>query len=248
MSNRDPIRLKAADVMHRARPSYVVYTTAIILGLVGGLWAGSRVASVSSPTTSQAPPAAETTVSFTKTGSTVRVAEPPAGDMKSTPGGVDNPSHAATPVIAGERAPRHVPPADEARSPKEPRANASAAPVEPHAGQAAAGSYVSAGREPERRQGGGPCRLLVSERSLSLRAGGGSGTITVSSQGVDGPARVTATTKNWPDVVVFPELRGNPGGPVKYSVISVSKRAGTYAVNFQSPCGTKTVPVTIRQP
>jgi hypothetical protein len=247
MINRDAIGLKAADVTRRARPLYVIYATALILGLVGGLWAGSRVASVSSSTTSQATPAAES-VTFAKTASVVRIAEPLAGGVNSTPEGVENPSQAATPVIGDERMARRAPPADEARGSKELRANTSAASAEPHGGKAAIESNVSGGREPEQRQGGGPCRLLVSEHSLTIRAGGGSGTITVSSQRVNDPARVTATTKNWPDIVVLPELRGNPGGPVKYSVISVSKRAGTYAVNFKSPCGMKTVSVTVQQP
>ena len=247
--------LKAADVLRRARLFfYVTCATAIILGLAGGLWVGSRGASVSLPTISQAAPVAEDAgqterVTLTKTSSAVGVDEPlvVAGDVDPAPGGVKNPPRAVTPAISDGPVARRAAPADEARGSKERGPNPSAASAGTRDGKAATESYVSAGREPEKRQGGDPCRLLVSERSLSIRAGGGSETITVSSQNVAGPTQVTASTKNWPDIVIFPEPRGNPGGPVKYSVISVSKRAGTFAVNFTSPCGRQTVPVTVQQ-
>ena len=252
-SRSGAIQPKAANAMRRARLIYVAYATAIILGLAGGLWLGNRDTSLSPPTTSQATPAAEAagqmeTATFAKTSSEVGVEEPFAGDVNATPAGVENPSPAATPVAGDEHAARRTPPDDEAPSPKELETTPSAVSVKPHGSKAAIGSYVSAGRESEQRQVGGPCRLLVSERALSIRAGGGSDTITVSSQNVYGPARVTATTKNWPDIVVFPESRGDSGGPVRYSVTSVSKRSGTFAVNFNSPCGVKTVRVTVQQP
>jgi hypothetical protein len=244
---------KATNVGRRARLIYAAYATAIILGLAGGLWLGNRDTSLSPPTTSQATPAAEAAgqiepATFAKTSSEVGAEEPFAGDVNATPADVENPSPAATPVAGDEHAARRTPPDDEAPSPKELETTPSAVSVKPHGSKAAIGSYVSAGREPEQRQVGGPCRLLVSERALSIRAGGGSDTITVSSQNVHGPARVTATTKNWPDIVVFPESRGDSGGPVRYSVTSVSKRSGTFAVNFNSPCGVKTVRVTVQQP
>jgi serine/threonine-protein kinase len=245
---------KAAGLMRRIRPLYLIYAAVLILGLAGGLWVGSRDASPSPSTTSQATLAAEAAgqtepAVFAKSSSTAGAEEPLEGDVNSPAGVVENAPPAATPVTIDEHKAQSAPPADEAPGPNGLGANSPAASAESRGGKAAIGSYVSAaGREPEKRQGGGPCRLLVSERSLSVRAGGGSDTITVSSQNVDGPAQVTATTKNWPDIVVFPESRGNAGGPVRYSVTSVSKRAGTFAVNFKSPCGTKTVPVTVQQP
>jgi hypothetical protein len=232
--------------MRRARPRYVFYAAALILGLVGGLWAGSRVASVSSSNTFRAPPTAET-VAFARTASEVRVDNPAGGGVDSATGGVEDPARAAAPVIDDGRMARPAPPADEARGPKEPGAETSAAADGTHGGKAAIESVGSAAGVTKQQPGGGPCRLLVSEHSLSIHAGGGSDTITVSSQSADGPAHVTATTKNWPDIVVLPESRGKPGGPVRYSVVSVSKRTGVYAVHFKSPCGTKTVPVTVQQ-
>jgi hypothetical protein len=247
------IRPKAVDLLRRARLLLMICAIAIVLGLAGGLWVGSRSSSASLPATSRAIPVAEAAgqtepVTLAKSSSAIGVEEPlaDASDVNSTPGSVKNPPRAATPVIVDEEKARRAAPADESRGRKELGPNPAAASAGPSGRKAAIESYVSAGGEPEKRQGGDPCRLLVSERSLSIRAGGGSDTITVSSQNVDGPAQVTATTKDWPDIVIFPESRSNPGGPIKYSVISVSKRAGTYAVNFKSPCGIKTVPVTVQ--
>lgn len=246
-------QLKAVGMMRRARLLFVACGTAIVLGLAGGLWVGSRSSSASLPNTSQATPVADAAgqakpLILSKTSSAIGVEEPlaRAGDVSFMTRGVKNPTEQVTPVIGDKHTAQRAAPTDEARGPKERGSNTSAASARPQGGKAAIESYLLAGREPEKRRGGSPCRLLVSERSLSIRAGGGSDTITVSSQNVDGPTHVTATTKNWPDIVVFPESRRNPSGPVKYSVISVSKRAGTYAVNFNSPCGIKTVPVTVQ--
>jgi hypothetical protein len=244
-------RLKAAQMLRRARLFYVTCATAIILGLAGGLLVGSRSSSASLPTSPRAIPAADAAsrtepVTLAKTSSVIGVEEPLVVDVNSTATSVKSPPHAVTPVTSDEHMARRAARADEPRRPKELGPNPVAAQARPHGGKPAIESYVPAGRVPEKRQGGGPCRLLVSERSLSIRAGGGSDTITVSSQNVAGPTHVTATTKNWPDIVIFPESRGNPSGPVRYSVISVSKRAGTYAVNFNSPCGMKTVTVTVQ--
>jgi len=241
------MRLKEADAMRPPHRHYATYATALILGLVGGLLFGSRGASVSSPTTSQVIPAAEAAgqtepITLATTTSDVKAADV----VTARPEGAERPSNTAMPVIGHEQLARPAPPADKLSSSKDPGANPSAASAEPHGGKAAIGSYVSDGRGPQQRQGVGPCRLLVSALSLSIRAGGGRDTITVSSQNADGAARVAASTKNWPDINVFPESRGNPGGPARYSVISVSKRAGTYSVNFESPCGKTTVPVTVQ--
>jgi serine/threonine protein kinase len=252
-SRAGEIVLRAADVMGRKRSLYMIYAITLILSLAGGMWVGSRDSSASLTTTSQAPSAAESAgqteiVGFAKNSSVTGVDEPFAGDVNTTPGGVENQTPAAKPVTSNEHTARGAAPVDKyERSTDLGASPSAAASTNPHGGKAAIGSYVSAGREPERRKGGGPCRLLVSEHSLSIRAKGGSDTITVSSQNADGTARVTATTKDWPDIVVFPDSRGNSSGPVKYSVISVSKRAGTFAVNFKSPCGMKTVPVTVQQ-
>lgn len=242
------LRLKSADVMGRAYPLYLIYAVTLILGLAGGLWVGSSNSSASLATKSQTTLQADSAepAASAETSSVSGVDESSARAANSVPAGAENPTHAATPVTGNERNVRLATPDDKSGRLKDSGANLPTASAD--SGKAAIGSNVSVGREPGRRQAVGPCRLLVSEHSLSIRAGGGSDTITVSSQSVDGPARVTASTKNWPDIVVFPESKGNSSGPVRYSVISVGKRAGTFAVNFSSPCGTKSVPVTVQRP
>ena len=229
------------------------------MGIACGLWLTSRSASPRPLTPPQAVSAAEAAgqrevaaaagqseAAVAETSSTVKSGEPPVGDTDSPPAGAENQSPEVASDVIDERAAA----GHEAPGPKGPGAKPtpSAEPpaaAEPRRVEAIAGTVVAAGREPERRAEGDRCVLSVSESSLSIPASGGSGTITVS---VNGPARVTATTNNWPDIAVFAGSRGVEGGPVRYTVVSVSKRAGTFAVNFKSPCGMKTVPVTVKQP
>jgi len=223
---------------------------AITTGVACGLWLTSRSASTSPPAPPQSDAAAsaarQSETAAAETPSNVEAGGPPAGDELTPPAGADDQSPEAAQGAADERAAEGV----DAPSPKvveakpaaegEARRGAAAAPTAP------AGTAVSTASV-EREAGGpsdGRCALSVSESSLSIPAGGGSGTINVS---VSGAARVRATTNNWQDIAVFSDARGGEGGRVRYTVISVSKRPGTFAVNFNSPCGTKTVPVTVEQ-
>ena len=62
-------------------------------------------------------------------------------------------------------------------------------------------------------------------------------------------ARVNVTTPDWANIVVFPEAQTSGNNRlVNYSIRSVSARAGTYKVNIKTPCGMKTIPVTVAQP
>jgi hypothetical protein len=92
----------------------------------------------------------------------------------------------------------------------------------------------------------GDCMMSVSESSLSIR-NGGSGTVTVNLNGRSSPAGISASTSDWSNIVVLTQPQGGKGsGSTKYSIVSVSKNTGTYAVNFKSPCGTKSVMVTVK--
>ena len=241
-------RLSDGRAPRRSWPFYAA-VAGLLLGLACGLWLASRRAPASPPAWPQAataavaarhaePAAPAESSSAAESHSTDGAGEPHAGDADSTPAGAENQTPSETPGAADESAPPGPPAVEEAPNRKEPEVKTPAA--------TAASPDVSAGREREQRQSGGRCTLSVSEGSLSLRAGG-SDTITVSAPGAAGRARVTASTNHWRDIAVFPESRGGEAGRVKYSVISVSKRAGTFAVNFKSPCGVKTVPVTVRQ-
>jgi hypothetical protein len=213
---------------------------ALILGIACGLWVINRRAFVSSTTLPQAASAAEVAeqrepAAFAETPSNVGAVEPSADDKSLSPAGAEEQS----PGEVVESAPA----SHEAPGPKVLEAKPSAA-AELRREAGADAPAVSDGREAERRQGVGRCVLSVSESSLSIPAGGRSDTITVN---VTSPAHVTATTNNWPDIAVFKESRGDESGTVRYSVMSVSKRAGTFSVNFKSPCGMKTIPITVKQ-
>lgn len=90
-----------------------------------------------------------------------------------------------------------------------------------------------------------PCGLYASAGSLSIRNGGAAALI------VGGPGeagRVNVTTPDWADIAVFSEGRAGGNGWVRYSVRSVSKRAGVFTVRFTTPCGSQTIPVTVTRP
>lgn len=90
-----------------------------------------------------------------------------------------------------------------------------------------------------------PCTLSTSVSSLTIRQGG-AGAVTLSLVGPNGPARGNAATPDWSDIAVFSESQtAGAGGSLKYSIRSVSKRPGLYRVNFTTPCGSKSIPVTV---
>jgi hypothetical protein len=88
-----------------------------------------------------------------------------------------------------------------------------------------------------------PCALYASSSSLTVRSGGAAALV------LGGPGdggRVEVTTPDWSDIAVFPEGRAAGNGWVRYSVRSVSKRAGVYRVHLKTPCGSQTIPVTVK--
>jgi hypothetical protein len=98
---------------------------------------------------------------------------------------------------------------------------------------------AASGREQQGRAA--PCALYASAGSLTLR-GGGAAPLVLGGPGEAG--RVTVTTPDWSNIAVLYEGRAGNGWS-KYSVRSVSGRPGAYAVRFATPCGSKTIPVTV---
>ena len=91
-----------------------------------------------------------------------------------------------------------------------------------------------------------PCTLAASPGALNIR-GGGAGVVTLRLDETAGAARVGASTPHWADIAVFAEQPAG-GGRARYTVRSVSRRAGVYSVTFRTACGSRTVPVTVAGP
>lgn len=90
-----------------------------------------------------------------------------------------------------------------------------------------------------------PCALYASASSLTIRNGGAAPYV------VGGPgeaARVTVTTPDWADIAVFSEGRARGNGWLRYTVRSVSKKAGVYTVRLTTPCGSQNIPMTVTRP
>lgn len=235
----------------RVRP-LLAAVAGLALGVACGQWLISRLADRLPPAEARAAAAVEAAgrtesaapSETSKAGGANEPAPTEAGKPAESGAGVApadaaGPPHASRPGAAVE-AGKGCPPANEegARR-KEADAAPPATPAEAHR---KASAVVKNGGEPAARRGG-RCALSLSAGSLSLRAGG-SGTVTAAVDDLAGRAAVNASTRHWPDIAVFKESAG--GGRARYTVISASRRPGTYAVNFQSPCGAKTLHVNVK--
>lgn len=237
---------------------------AVALGIASGLWINRGWASSSSsalsPSAAQSPTVVHATEQTTPASSTAIENQPGDSDLssstvaKATPlpesdepsHGADEPSSAGTirPVeSAGEMGRgEHATGADPATTTagdESPSGKTAGVPGRTPSVEARA----MGGRAPGRI---GPCTLFADASALTIRSGGGSNTITLKLNGAESAARINASTPNWSDIVVFAEPHASVnGGWVKYSIRSVSKRAGIYRVNFTTPCGAKSIAVTV---
>lgn len=114
------------------------------------------------------------------------------------------------------------------------------------AGERVATEGASAARRAVRGQGGAaPCAPYASAGALTLR-GGGAAALVVGGPGEQG--RVSVTTPDWADIAVLSEGRAGGNGWLRYSVRSVSRRAGVYTVRLSTPCGSQNIRVTVTAP
>jgi hypothetical protein len=228
-------------------------SVAVALGIACGTWINAHLASAASiapPAPTRLLPAAAANVP--KTAEPSAVTEPRLTDHNDT-------SAAAEPLT-----PSHG--FGEPANAETPRANPSAATDKQNAGKRGSGISVPAASEvsrpvrdderPARAQEAekratavqgraAPCALYASASSLTIRNGGAADLV------VGGPGeagRVTVSTPHWSDIAVFTEGRVGVNGWVRYSVRSVSKKPGVYAVRFTTPCGSQTIPVTVTRP
>ena len=101
----------------------------------------------------------------------------------------------------------------------------------------------------EPKQPGGVCALTISELSVEIKSNGGSATLTVRLENYAGKGapRVNPSTENWADIIVLAEPRApTDGDALRFTVTSVSAKAGTFAVTFSSPCGKQVVTVNVK--
>jgi hypothetical protein len=229
---------------------------AMALGVASGLWINTGLAS---PPSESADASAQSPPSVHATEQTIPA---PSNPIRNRPDDSDVPSQAA--AEAAHLADSDEPPSasekstnpDEADGGASQAAGADAATANARDERASAKTDGRTSGGEARSMGGratgrsGPCTLSTDASSLSIRGGGGIATITLRLNGMIGPARVTAATPNWADVVVFAasQTSGNGGSVLWYTIKSVSRRAGIYRVGFTTPCGTKTIPVMVTQP
>jgi hypothetical protein len=217
---------------------------AVALGVACGIWINSELTSAASAGTGAQPrttPEARAPEAAAETRTADRGdASAPAAEIK-TP---DAPGETAEAAAAGKDAARA---AEQGRVLNRAAVGAAAAardagPREKVDARPAAVPSVVKSATPGRAQGGAAlCGLYASAGSLAVR-GGGAAPLVVGGPGENG--RVTVTTPDWSNIAVLQEGRtGN--GWVRYSVRSVSGRPGVYAVRFATPCGSKTIPVTV---
>jgi tetratricopeptide (TPR) repeat protein len=92
----------------------------------------------------------------------------------------------------------------------------------------------------------GECALAVSSDALTLDGGGSASVVATLDGGADA-SKITATTSNWSDIIVLREpSKTADTNAVKFTVTSISKGGGTYAVTIKSPCGAKQLSVTVK--
>lgn len=217
-------------------------SAAVSLGIACGVWINSRLASAAS---ASLPPLAMLPSDARATPAPTLVGEPRPGHSHDTPSAVAAP---APPPATGEAAaagdggarsqPANSGVAAARPGGTGPRPN----PVAPSDVEPAVGAKASPATA---RSGPAPCALYASASSLTLR--GGAAILIVGGPGVNGHAAVT--TPDWADIAVFSEgPTGGNRGWMKYSVRSVSRRAGVYAVHFRTPCGSQTIPVKVTSP
>jgi hypothetical protein len=90
----------------------------------------------------------------------------------------------------------------------------------------------------------GPCAMYASVSSLGVRVGGAAPLI------LGGPGegvRINVSTPDWSQLaVIYEGPAGGHNGWLRYSVRSVGRRPGLYTVRFSTPCGSQTIPVTVK--
>ena len=109
-------------------------------------------------------------------------------------------------------------------------------------GAAQVGERPAAGAAPQPPPG--PCVPYASASSLGVRVGGAAPLI------LGGPGvgvRVNVSTPDRSELaVIYEGPAGGDKGWLRYSVRSIGRRPGRYTVRYSTPCGSQTIPVTVK--
>jgi hypothetical protein len=90
----------------------------------------------------------------------------------------------------------------------------------------------------------GPCSLYASASAMSVRVGGAA-PLVLGGPGVG--VRINVSTPDWSQIaVIYEGPAAGHNGWLRYSVKSVGRRPGLYTVHVSSPCGSQTIPVTVK--
>ncbi|MFN2599277.1 MAG: hypothetical protein ABR563_19075 [Pyrinomonadaceae bacterium] len=177
-----------------------------------------------------------------KTGEVKSTETAPPADVKSaTPEAAASPTPTPSPEAAGESKKAEEtkvspPPAPAAPPPAPPASPPVAAPPE---SQSPAASPRAPGAS-------GECAMTLSAEELPLAVGSSASVVATLAGGAD-PAKITASTPDWSDIIVLREpASATEPGSAKFTVNSISKGTGTFTLRLKSPCGAKEVKVIVR--
>lgn len=224
----------------------------LALGVTFGLWISARLASATSkPAPARLLPDAHAAGQAKSASPSME--SPPARPGEATPAAGKDEGPAGSDAAAGadgggvsavaadegrrgksgERGSHAAPPAGETRP-----------PVPTDSGRARRPAAETREAPARKQTDAGPCALYASASALNLR-GGAAASLVLGGPGAQG---VSVSTPNWSDIAVFPEGAAGAKGWLRYSVRSVSRRPGVYAVHFKTRCGSQTVRVTVGRP
>lgn len=218
-------------------------TVSMLLGVACGLWLNAQLASAAM----EAPPLPAQSQSITNADDSESATTKPApDDSEDSPAAIND---TTLPAVAGEsddeKEAVSTPPRAPAENAEGGRAAESKA-ARPAAREAETPVETAGRKNAPSRSAASPCPLYTSASALTVR-GGGETALVLGGSGQQ--SRVSVTTPNWADIAVFSEGQaGGNRGWVRYSVRSVSKRAGVYSVRVNGPCGSMTIPVRVVRP
>ncbi|HVF41790.1 MAG TPA: hypothetical protein VM936_02195 [Pyrinomonadaceae bacterium] len=141
---------------------------------------------------------------------------------------------APSPEPTASPGPRPAPPVAEAQTESKKRDAAAAAP----AGE----RPIHAPGARQRRDAA--CALALSSEEVSLPVGG-QASFVATIEGEADAAKIAATTADWSDINILRES-APADGAAKFTVTSISKSAGAFAVTLKSPCGARRVKVSVK--